>query len=230
MKRFFISAICIVLLFNFAPSCTNENASSVEIPVVGPKSAERNPAMFVRTLKGERVESVFQWNAAADGGTPLFCMFRRANSIDGSSELPLEMTIVTSSGNVVYEDTFESLISVSQSYALRNSRPQLLVQFSKGGTGTYYLNMLDYEKGKVASVFGGEDGVFNAGAEVRPQFRSGMMAGNEPFQILLTRGVGLASPIRKITSVYRYNSGKYELAGEYPQREADDAIERLLSK
>jgi hypothetical protein len=73
-----------------------------------------------------------------------------------------------------------------------------------------------------------KDSEFDIGAEVRPQFRGGLTPGLEPFQILLTRGVGLASPGRKYTTIYRYKDGKYRPVGEFAQQAVDNYIEDRL--
>jgi hypothetical protein len=112
--------------------------------------------------------------------------------------------------------------------ALRNLSFQLVFEAVYGGTGTYHLRMLDYRNGKIVKLLDGEDGLFNADAEVRPQFRSDTFPAKEPFQIMLTEGVGLASPAPKETRVYRYKNGAYQHVGKFPQQKLDDYLEQLL--
>jgi len=88
--------------------------------------------------------------------------------------------------------------------------------------------MLHYRNGKVVELINEKESDFDAGAEVRAQFRTGINPANEPFQIMLTRGVGLASPARKYTTVYRYKDGRYQRVGEFAQQEADDYMEGRL--
>jgi hypothetical protein len=52
----------------------------------------------------------------------------------------------------------------------------------------------------------------------------------EPYEILMIRGVGLASPDEKYVGVYRYTDGSYEFNGEFSQKLLDDYMERLLKK
>ena len=140
----------------------------------------------------------------------------------------MKLTIFDSSGKPVYEDYFESLIRMYETTALRNSSFQLVFEAVYGGTGTYHLRMLDYRDGKIVKLLDGEDGLFNADAEVRPQFRSDTIPAKEPFQIMLTEGVGLASPAPKETRVYRYKNGVYRHVGTFPQQKLDDYLEKLL--
>jgi len=142
----------------------------------------------------------------------------------------MKLTIFNPSGKPIYEDYFESLIRMSETTALRNLSSQLILELVYGGTGTYHLRMLDYQNGKILKLLDGEDGLFNAAAEVRPQFRSGTSPAKEPFQIMLTEGVGLASPAPKVTRVYRYTNGAYHYSGKFPQQKLDDYMEKLLKE
>jgi hypothetical protein len=123
----------------------------------------------------------------------------------------MKLTILNPSGEPIYEEYFESLMRMYETRALRDSSSQLVLELVYGGTGTYHLRMLDYRDGKLVKVLDGEDGLFNANAEVRPQFQSGTHPAEEPFQIMLTEGVGLASPVQKDTRVYRYKMARISL-------------------
>jgi hypothetical protein len=70
---------------------------------------------------------------------------------------------------------------------------------------------------------------FDVEAEVCPQFQDGVVSYKEPFQVLLTVGVGLASPVEKYTKVFRYKDGAYRYIGMVPRREIDNQLERLLA-
>ena len=69
---------------------------------------------------------------------------------------------------------------------------------------------------------------FSTSAEVRPQLRTGVNAAIEPYEILLTQGIGLPSPDQKVTNVFRYKDGRYRYFGEFQQEKVDDYIDGLL--
>lgn len=146
---------------------------------------------------------------------------------EGSGE---KLTIYNESGVKLYEDYFTSVGRMYLAGALLTEEAQLVVEVNLGGNSTNFLEMLDYREGKVVEVPIKGYADFNAGAEVRPQFRRGIIPAKEPYQIMLTEGVGLASPVEKITRLYRYKNGAYRYVGKFNQHDVDDHIEKLIAK
>ena len=142
----------------------------------------------------------------------------------------MKLTIFNPTGQASYQDYFESLICLHETTALRNLSSQLVFEAVYGGTGTNHLRMLDYRQGKIVKLLDGENGLFNADAEVRPQFRSDTFPAKEPFQVLLTEGVGLASSAPRETRVYRYKNVTYLHVGTFPREKLDDYLEKLLKE
>jgi hypothetical protein len=194
------------------------------------ESFKATDSEIAQRLRQEKVEAFYKWNVGDTDEQSLLCVVSAFDK-DSHWEGPgMKLTIFNPSGKPIYEEYFESLMRVYETTALRNLSSQFVLEVVYGGTGTYHLRMLDYRNGKVVKLLDGEDGLFNANAEVRPQFRSGTSPAKEPFQIMLTEGVGLASPAQKDTRVYRYKNGAYQVAGEFPQQKLDDYMERLLKE
>ena len=210
-----ILAIGIVIGLYVQPSSTDNTVEA--------QTARITEAEISRRLRNERVEAFYRWNVGDTEDESPLCIVR---SFDNDPRMKL--TILNPSGTPIYEDYFESLIRVYETTALRNLSTQLVLEVVYGGTGRYHLRMLDYRNGRIVRLIDGEDGLFNAVADVRPQFRSGITPSAEPFQIMLTEGVGLASPAEKYTRVYRYRNNAYEYVGRFQQRMLDDYMERLL--
>lgn len=185
---------------------------------------------LAQRLRQEKVEAFYQWNVGDTDKEALLCMVRAFDKDPNWEGRGMRLTIFNPSGEAIYEDYFESLIRVYETTALRDLSSQLVLEVVYGGTGTYHLRMLDYRNGKIVKLLDGEDGLFNANAEVRPQFRSGTFPAKEPFQIMLTEGVGLASPAPKDTRVYRYKNGAYQYSGIFSQQKLDDYMEKLLKE
>jgi hypothetical protein len=185
---------------------------------------------IAQRLRQEKVEAFYKWNVRHTDDESLLCVVRAFDKDPNWAGQGMKLTILNPSGKPIYEEYFERLMRVYETTALRNLSSQLVLEVIYGGTGTYHLRMLDYRNGKIVKVLDGEHGLFNANAEVRPQFRSGIFPAKEPFQIMLTEGVGLASPAQKDTRVYRYKSGAYQFAGKFRQQKLDDYMERLLKE
>jgi hypothetical protein len=185
---------------------------------------------LARSLRQEKVEAFYKWNIGYSDEQALLCVIRAFDQDPNWEGRGMKLTIFNPSGKPIYEEYFESLMRVYETTALRNLSSQFVLEVVYGGTGTYHLLMLDYRQGKIVKLLYGEDGLFNANAEVRPQFRSGTFPAKEPFQIMLTEGVGLASPAPKVTRVYRYKNGAYQYSGRFPQPKLDDYMEKLLKE
>lgn len=140
----------------------------------------------------------------------------------------VKLSIFDQMGAVVYEQYFKEIHSIYITFALRKPTPQLAMEGSYGGNSSG-LEMLDFIEGKVVNITDAIDNDFRSGAEVRPQFRTGVVPAKEPYQIMLTKP-GLASDFERTTSVYRYDDGKYQYRGKFSQQKVDDYIEKLLSE
>lgn len=185
---------------------------------------------LAQRLRQEKVEAFYKWNVGDTDDEMLLCVVRDFDKDPNWEGQGMKLTIFNPLGKPIYEEYFESLIRVYETRALRDLSSQLVLELVYGGTGTYHLRMLDYRNGKIVKLLDGEDGLFNANAEVRPQFRSGTHPAKEPFQVMLTGGVSLTSPAPKDTRVYRYKNGAYRFAGEFPQQMLDDYMEKLLKE
>ena len=178
-------------------------------------------------LNDERIVAIHNWRIDDNEEKLLLCVVQRFDKdpqYDGSG---VKLTIIDPTGATVYEKRYSEVGRVYSATALRNLSEQLVIEANYGGS-TSFLHMLDFRNGKVVELIDAKESDFDVGAEVRPQFRSGVQAASEPFQIMLTHGVGLASPARKSTSVFRYKDGKYRRLGEFSQQQVDDYVERQL--
>jgi len=183
---------------------------------------------LINRLNDERIVAIHQWQIESDEEKTLICMFRAFDKDPNYEGSGVKLTILDPSGATVYEARFGEVQRVYSTFALRDLSEQLIIEMSYGGS-TSFLHMLDYRNGKVVELINEKESDFDAGAEVRAQFRTGINPATEPFQIMLTRGVGLASPARKYTTVYRYKDGRFQRVGEFVQQEADDYMEDRLT-
>ena len=200
------------------------------IASAGTEIRKATDSELAQRLRQEKVEAFYKWDVSDTDEGALLCVVHAFDKDPNWEGQGMKLTILNPSGKPIYEEYFESLIRIYETTALRNASSQLVLELVYGGTGTYHMRMLDYQGGKIVKLLDGEDGLFNADAEVRPQFRSGTHPAKEPFQIMLTEGVGLASPVEKDTRVYRYKNGAYQFAGEFPQQKLDDYMEKLLKE
>ncbi len=194
------------------------------------ESFKATDSEIAQRLRREKVEAFYKWNVGDTDDKSLLCVVSAFDKDPNWEGRGMKLTIFNPSGKPIYEEYFESLVRVYETTALRNLASQFVFEVVYGGTGTYHLRMLDYRNGKIVTLLDGEDGLFNANAEVRPQFQRGTFPAKEPYQIMLTEGVGLASSAQKDTRVYRYKNGAYQFGGEFPQRKLDDYMESLLKE
>lgn len=190
-------------------------------------SKKANSDSLIKRLNDERIVAIHRWQVETDEEKTLVCMFQGFDKDPNYEGSGVKLTILDPSGASVYEALFSEVQRVYSTFALRDLSEQLVIEVNYGGSTTF-LHMLDYRKGKVVELINEKESDFDAGAEVRPQFRTGINPATEPFQIMLTHGVGLASPARKYTTVYRYKDGKYRRVGEFAQPEVDDYMEDRL--
>ena len=192
------------------------------------ETSKVDEAEIIKRLREWKVESFYTWDVGDTENESLRCLIQSLDEKTQEEGRRVKLTIFNPSGMPIHEEYFDNVMRVYQSYALRNSPPQLVLEAVYGGTGTYHLQMFDYLNGQIVKLIEGEDGLFNANADVRPQFRGGVVPAAEPYQIMLTEGVGLASSTPKYTRVYRYKKNAYEYVGKFPQQKLDDYMEGLL--
>jgi hypothetical protein len=186
---------------------------------------------ILRLLREARVVSFNSWPVDEDEAKSLYYIvqaFDRDTNYDGPG---VKLSIFDEAGAVIHEDYFGEVQNIYSSYALRKGSPQLVMEISEGGSASF-LKMLDYQDGKVVDLMetAKPDNDFTVSAEVRPQLRTGVNPAVEPYQILLTEGVGLASPAEKHMSIFRYKGGAYRYVGRIPAQKVDDYIEKLMAE
>lgn len=186
---------------------------------------------IVRLLQDARVTAFSSWSVQDESKNLPYAVqsFDQDPHYEGGAGVKL--SIFDEAGAVIYEDYFSEVHRIYPSYALRKGSSQLVMEVGYGGSASF-LKMLDYQNGKVVNLMEAVEpnSDFHAGAEVRPQFRSGINPAVEPYQVLLTRGVGLASPVEKHTEVFRYKDGAYRYVGKFSTKEVDDYIEKLMAR
>lgn len=183
---------------------------------------------FVNQLNEKRIVAIHRWRVETDPEKTLVCVFQafeRNPNYEGSG---VQLTVLDPSGAPVYESHFTEVRRVYSTTALRDLADQLVLEVGYGGSSSF-LHILDYQSGKVVDLISEKESDYDAGAEVRPQFRTGINPSTEPFQIMLTHGVGLASSARKYTTVFRYKDGRYQRIGDFAQHLVDDYIEVQLN-
>jgi len=221
---FLVTSLLLALIFG--------KACSSGIPKSLPASVGPNAESNILALLGDKsIIAVYKWNVSEEPDqNVMLCVVRRSKHDAETSDGATQLAIYDSAAKIIYQDSFASLNAFYPIDALRTGTSQLAVEVDHGGSGTYFLELLVYRDGKVLNLLNPTQSEFNALAEIKPQFRKGVNPAAEPFEIRLTRGVGLASPVEKVTSVYRYQNGKYGLVGHYLQRDLDDFAETRLKK
>jgi len=219
----FLALICaLVALLSLVMTCAGNNGKQK------PTTSQFEAQSILGTLMQGSVVAVHPWNVQ-EGEVTLECVFR---SFTQDAHYPgpgIKLSVIDSSGKPVYEMSFTGLHRVYSVSALRGLSTQLVLEIDYGGSSSY-MHLLDYRSGKVIELINEPEGEFDSGAEIRPQFRSGINPSAEPFQVMLIRGVGLASPAKKITTVLRYKEGRFQSVGELSQQEIDDYIEARLKR
>lgn len=182
---------------------------------------------IVQRLLDDKVVAFYKWDIDTD--TTLLCIARDSGKPEFPGEPNNTLSIINQRGNLLYQIDGVEIRNISTSAMLRNTRSQLVVDVNEGGRQNY-LKILDYQDGKITELLDEDDQDYSISALIKPQFRSGVTSSQEPYEILLIRGVGLASPEEKYVSVYRYTDGSYELKGEFSQKLLDNCMEQLLKK
>lgn len=199
--------------------------STAELALKGNKIY--SPKLF--DLRDTALIASYKWNVFnADKEEELVCVWTKFEQNPKFEGQGTTFSIFDSDGKLIYEEKFSELISFYPVSALRTEADQLAMEIGYGGSGTYYLQLFDYDNRRIRNLLDRKDSEFNVQAEIKPQFQSGISSSREPFEIRLTRGIGLASPAEKRTSLYRYVNDRYRFIGEYSQQGADDFIESQI--
>jgi hypothetical protein len=201
---------------------------SVELPASEDKADNKN---IFRLLQDARVIVSNSWSVEAGESKNLTYTVQAFDQDPSYGGPGVKLSIFDQAGVVIYKERFGEVQSIYPSYALRKTTPQLIMEVSYGGSASF-LKMLDYQNGKVVNLMEAVEpnNDFHVGAEVRPQFRSGINPAVEPYQVLLTGGVGLASSAKKYTNVFRYKDGAYRHIGKFSTQKLDDYIEKLVQE
>ena len=189
------------------------------------KTADIN--VTVQGLLNHKVTAFYQWKT--DTGATLLCIARDSGKHEFPGEPTNVFSIIDGQGKLLYEIDGVEIHSISTSWMLRDTGPQLVVSVNGGGRQND-LKILDYQNGKITELLDEDDQDYLV-STIKPQFRSGVIPAQEPYEILMIRGGGLAnSDEKKYVSVYRYADGVYEFNGDVSQQLLDDYMERLLKK
>lgn len=227
-----LCAICtLIAAFAVVFGVIKNNALSVKQSPSEAKAVKADNKDIIRLLQDARVIAFNSWSVQDDEDKNLSYFVQAFDHDPNYEGAGVKLSIFDQAGAVIYEDYFSEVQSIYPSYALRKGSPQLVMKVGYGGS-TSFLKMLNYQNGKVVDLMGAvkPNNDFTVGAEVRPQFRSGVHPAIEPYQILLTQGVGLASPVEKHTEVFRYKDSAYRYVGKFSTKEVDDYIEKLMAR
>ena len=173
----------------------------------------------------EKIVGLYTWEV--DVNTNLWLVLNNSEASQYIGEPSTSLSIYDKQGKVVYESNGVTVHSISRQYLLRSARPQLVIEVNSGGK-TNSLLILDYQDGSVVSLL--KDNYYEIYALIKPQFSEGVNPAEVAYEILLTDGVGLPSPLDKVTRIYRYSDGEYRLVGKLQQKQIDSFIENLLRK
>lgn len=232
MKRtLFLCVIwAVIAAFAVVIYVVKNNALSVEQVQTESKTVKANRT-FLQELQDARVIAFNSWPVQDREDRNLFYSVQAFDQ-DPNHEGPgVKMSIFNQAGALLFENYFTEVQNIYPSHALRKSTPQMVMEVGYGG-GASFLKILDYQDGKIIDLMDTvkPNNDFTISAEVRPQLRTGVNLAVEPYEVLLTEGIGLASPAEKYTKVFRYRDGAYRYAGEFSAQKVDDYIEKLLTE
>lgn len=181
---------------------------------------------IAQKLLDDKVVAFYQWEIDTD--TTLLCIARDLLKPEFPGEPTNVFSIIDRQGKLLYQIDGVERPHISESWMLRTMRSQLVVGVNTGGRMSE-LKILDYQNGKITELLDKADQHYLISA-IKPQFRSGVIPAQEPYEILMITGIGLPSSDEKRVSVYRYADGSYEFNGAVPQKLLDNYMERLLKK
>ena len=214
----------VLYFFTGAIACSTGVGKPASVSQEQGKTTDINP--MVQRLLDDKVVAFYQWEIDTD--TTLLCIARDLLKPEFSGEPTNVFSIIDRQGKLLYQIDGVEIRNISTSYMLRNTRSQLVVGVNEGGRMSD-LKILDYQNGKITELMDEDDQEYLF-ALIKPQFRSGVIPAEEPYEVLMIRGVGLPSPDEKYVSVYRYTDGSYEFNGEVSQKLLDNYMEQLLKK
>lgn len=183
----------------------------------------------IRRLQDSGIVAFSRWGSEDNLDRGLTCIVRRLNQDSCYPGEGVKFSVINQARTSIYDECFTDVLRIYPVYALRNTEfPQLALEVTYGG-GDAFLEILDYQDGKVVALTKSisKESQFASGVEVRPQFRSGVNPSQEAYQILLTNP-SLAGPGEKFTTVFRYKDGAYKRVGEFSQQKVDNYIEQLM--
>jgi hypothetical protein len=208
---------------------TKENLSKQDLPTedlskeqISKVDKDKSLLRLSKSIATEHIKLFGEWDVDEDSPFTYFVQ----EDPSGQS-----LVILNQSVAVLYRRTFAKIHTVRNVWALRGAEPQLAFEFDEGGQDSY-IQMLDFDRGKVVEVIDEENGnnSFGADAQIHPQFRKGINPAKEPYEIIL-RDFGLASPVAgKYTRVLRFQVGEYRTVGEYDGEVAGDFVEKILKR
>jgi len=175
---------------------------------------------LIPKLAESKIRIYGEWNAGDDAALS----YATLKGEDG------DIFIVSDpSGKILFEEKFHEVHKVYSLWALRTLIPQLVLEFDEGGQDSY-VQMLDYQKGKISKIIDETNGAnsFGASLVIQPQFRAGINPAKEPFEILLI-DFGLPSPAGYATKVFRYDGTKYRSVGKFDRQQAANCKEKLIA-
>jgi hypothetical protein len=203
-----------------------------EKPVVLPANYQQNEPdndlyKRIKAINGAGIVYYKEWNL--DSSLKLHCVVARKGEAKYLGDPREQLFIFDDEGQTLYEDEGGGKFTkIEFLWLTRRNGPQLVIHKNQGGRQNE-LQILDYVDGEIKEILA-EFYSYEVWCEIRPSFRRGANPSADPYQVLLTDGVGLASPIEKNTKVFRFHDGKYRKVGEFKQTELDNQIEKMLIK
>jgi hypothetical protein len=219
----FLTLSLTLLIIKGTPSATTSGQTIPQSQKLTTNKADT----IIKALKEGAIVFSKEWDLG--GVVKLQCVVTRSGKEKYLGDPGHQLTIYDEKGKVLYEDlNGGKFINIEQVWLLRNETSQLVIHKNEGGKPKS-LQILDYQDGQVVELDGEYD-TYELLCEIRPSFRQGINLAEEPYEILLTDGVGLPSPIEKVTTVFRFIDGQYKKVGKFKRSELDNNIEKLLTK
>lgn len=220
MKIVLVISYLVLLVMQFA---CNQASSSTIIPIEN-LTVSQTPPMCPQDgvlMKGE-------WLSQDENDKQITYIVKQISTAFRTRKV--QFIVSESNGQRIFEKSFSQVFKVYPVYALRSSKPQLVIEY--GGDGQdEYLEVLDIEENGGVRMLTKDEGLnmsFGSDAHVTPQFASSVEASKVPFEILLTND-GLANSGEKYVNVYRYKNGQYRYYGMYSRTKLDDYAQRLMT-
>ena len=208
-------------------ACSTQPAKTLTSPSQSQSKTTTTPDATIQKMLDEKVVVFYKWKI--DSKLTLFCILRDIGKPEFPGEPTSTFSIVDEKGRELYKLDNVDIRSISTLFVLRDVKPQLVVDANWGGRENS-LKILDYQTGTIVELLDKEDHDYSVYAFIKPQFRTGVNPSEEPYEVFLTRGIGLPSPDEKRVNVYRYSGKSYEIKGELPQKHLDNYIEQLIKK